>query len=75
MKQLSVTQRETIRRIADNPNSVDSVHQRTYDSLAKRGIIHAGSGQLTAYGRRVHKSIMASGDGPEALKELLRFPR
>jgi len=68
---LSVTQREAIRALAQDPHA--KVSERTLASLIKRGLVDADTGELTRLGKRTHTSIMRSGDGPESLKELFRF--
>lgn len=72
---LSVAQREAIRKLAGGD---DVIHSNTLFSLERRGLVrppNAGESRwtLTNVGRHHYDEIMASGNGPEALKELLRF--
>lgn len=76
-RELNVVQREAIRSVADGKPviEIDAV------DLERKGLINIRRGPLgtteaqtlTPRGREVHRQIMASGDGPEALKEMLRF--
>lgn len=72
---LSVAQREAIRRLALDD---DVIHTNTLFALERRGLVRPPNfdtslWQLTEAGWREHERIMATGDGPEALKQLLRF--
>jgi len=74
-KSLTWRQKQAIRNIKDNPDAID-IHKHTVNSLVKKGFIEHDSGQdylLTPAGEWAYKTIMASGDGPEALKEMLTF--
>lgn len=72
---LSIAQREGIRAIYDG--NADRVANRTLYSLIDRDLVlppNENEGyRLTPLGEYNHRRIMATGDGPEALKELLRF--
>ncbi len=72
-KELSVTQRDAIRDVHDR--QFHMIGKRTLESLRKRGLVtDAKDGiSLTAGGKIAYDRIMASGDGPESLKELLKF--
>lgn len=77
--QLTVTQRELIREIAMDPGGALKGAQRaSLNRLERSGLIQPcggdlGGWQLTTAGWEAHRKIMASGDGPEALKQLLRL--
>lgn len=75
MRSMSVVQREAIRSIADNPDA-EMIDPRTLRALLDRGLIKhldATDYTLTARGRVAFKRIMATGDGPEQLKEHFRI--
>lgn len=74
MTKLSVSQREAIRHFHQSGDDT-GVAARTRNSLVGHGLLvcHDGSYSLTRRGITEHERIMASGDGPEALKQLLRF--
>lgn len=77
MKQLSTPQREAIRAIHDAGETPAVVNGSTIKALHTRGLIEWDAEKLryrlTLRGTGEYRRIMASGDGPEALKELLRF--
>lgn len=60
--------REALRWLADG----QSVPSNRLARLVDAGLATT-DGQLTDQGRVEHRRVMASGDGPEALKELLRL--
>lgn len=68
---LSTHGRELVRAVADGTE----VTPAEIGQMFERGLIETESAKpkLTEMGRRLHKEIMASGDGPESLKELLQF--
>lgn len=75
MERLTVLQREAIRKLAELD---DRVGGTTLQALERRGLVHPPNDEwprwrLTEAGRRAYEMIMSTGDGPEALKELLRF--
>lgn len=72
---LSVAQREAIRRLALDD---DVIHINTLNALERRRLVRPPNAetslwQLTEAGWRAHEQIMFTGDGPEGLKQLLRF--
>jgi len=75
MERLTVAQREGIRCLALDD---DVINYQVLRALERRGLAQPPAGHrarwsLTEAGHHAHERIMASGDGPEALKELLRF--
>lgn len=80
MTYLNPKQRSAIRAIHDG-RGPQHLHPATVAALSRRHLIHVTSDgeqpvvTLTATGERAYEQIMASGDGPEDLKERLRFRR
>lgn len=76
---LSPTQRTAIRWIHDDPTGelVDAIKASTLRSLQTRQLIRLMNDNpvLTNLGERTYVEIMASGDGPEDLKERFNFLR
>lgn len=75
MASLTTQQRAAIRHIHDEPG-VPTIPAQTLRSLTKRGLTRYEKGVgtvLSTTGQAAYLRIMESGDGPEALKALLRF--
>jgi hypothetical protein len=70
---LSTTQIKALRAINETPGAVDGINQRTYTSLARKGLL-AANGNLTRYGKNwIESYVEKTGDGPEDLKAKFRF--
>lgn len=65
---LPVNHRIAVRALADG----ETLPEHDLRALQNLGLVD-DSGSLTNAGRSEHNRIMASGDGPEDLKEMLRF--
>lgn len=80
---LSVQQRMAVRTIKENMEArrtwSENVDGRTLRALARKGVVAlAPDGSMLGIQNPVfnnlHRQIMSSGDGPEYLKAMLRFP-
>lgn len=73
---LSARQRSATRTVHDDPETAGEWGRGTIDSLVRRGLVRWDSTDgwlLTRQGVHAYEQIMASGDGPEDLKEMFRF--
>lgn len=67
---LSTAERTAIREVADGGQLTRAMRRR----LVERGLVEPGRGdaRFTAAGEEARRNVMASGDGPEALKAMFR---
>lgn len=67
---MTVEGRETIRSVSEG-KGVPKGYEQVAEDLERAGYISPP--RLTAKGKQALAEILDSGDGPEALKEMLRF--